>query len=161
MGLAGLQASQMHNQGDQSVNVSLITTPTPLYSIKPNYTPHACPHPRPFINIVSEDNSAVAAEELLAAFLSHHRPFPTRPARTRPVFLGLSQSLSLSVSHSGRMQLSSYCSDKRRERHYLLSVDMTVVWTQRVCRWVCVKCREEQQDSIPYDVIIKTTALPL
>lgn len=38
--LADLQASQMHNQGDQSVSVGLITTPTlppPPYPIGPNY----------------------------------------------------------------------------------------------------------------------------
>lgn len=51
---------------------------------------------------------------------THFSPSP------RPVTKG-----RLSVNHSGRMQLFSWSPDKRRERHYLRSVDMTIVWMRR------------------------------
>lgn len=74
--LADLQASQMHNQEDQSVNVSLITTPAPLTPQTPqlpplpigaNYTlscPPPCSYPVPSIKIPSKDNNVLTAEEL-------------------------------------------------------------------------------------------------
>lgn len=86
-------------------------------------------------------SGAVGGSSAVSAFLPHHRP-PTPTTTTTstlhrhrhtppPLLCGLSQRAGLSVSHSGRMQLFSCSSDKRRERHYLLCVDMTIVWIQR------------------------------
>jgi len=73
-------------------------------------------------------NGILAPSQTPYSHPSQHAHQNTTPP---PFSFGVPQRADLSVSHSGRMQLLSWSSDKRRERPYLLCVDMTIVWTHR------------------------------
>lgn len=135
----------MHNQEDQSVNVSLITpigqithclppSPTPLPPL-PLSTPTP---PPPYIKMVNKGNNALTAEELSTLdFSSCPLSSLYSPLSQTPLLLllfssgWLSQRPRLSLSHRGRMQIFFHERDNGKGRYYLLCVDMTIVWTRR------------------------------